>query len=117
MLGSNGKGVLAIGVFMMMVVEILGGCWCEQRFRSVVSRLLVAVSLFLPFVFCIGPVFPCVSVSWSFGGLGFYVVYVLLVLLRVALGLVFDGSFGLMISVVRSLGCVFKSFMGVILHR
>ena len=68
-------------------------------FRSVVPGLLV-VSLFLPFVFCGVPVFPCVPVSWSFGGLGFCVVIVLLVLLRVALGLASDGLLGLMASVV-----------------
>ncbi len=64
-----------------------------------VHGLLVG-SLFLPFVFCGGPVFPCVSVSWSFGGLGFCVVFVLLVLLRDDLGLAFGGPRGLMISVV-----------------
>ena len=31
---------------------------------------LLVVSLFLPFVFCGGPVFLCVAVSWSFGGVG-----------------------------------------------
>ncbi len=39
----------------------------------------LVVSLFPPFVFCGGPVFPCVAVLWSFGGLGFWVVIVLLV--------------------------------------
>ena len=61
---------------------------------------LLAVSLFLPFVFCGVPVFPCVPVSWSFGGLGFCVVIVLLVLLGVALGLASDGLLGLVVSVV-----------------
>ena len=61
---------------------------------------LLVVSLFLRFVFCGVPVFPCVPVSWSFGGLGFCVVIVLLVFLRVALGLAFDELLGLMVSVV-----------------
>jgi hypothetical protein len=55
---------------------------------------------FLHFVFCGSPVFPCVSVTRSFGGLCFCVVFVLLVLFGVALGLAFDGSLGLMVSVV-----------------
>ncbi len=61
---------------------------------------LLVVSLFLPFVFCGVPVFPCVPVSWSCGGLGFCMVIVLLVLLGVALGLAFDELLGLMVSVV-----------------
>ena len=57
--------------FDIVVVLIAAGrSWPEQRFRSVVPGLLV-VSLFLPFVFCGVLVFPCVLVSWSFGGLGF----------------------------------------------
>ena len=56
--------------------------------------------MFLPFTCCGGPVFPCVPVSWSFGGLGFCVVFVLLVLFRDVLGFAFGGSLGLMISVV-----------------
>ncbi len=61
---------------------------------------LLVVSLFLPFVFCGVLVFPCVPVSWSCGGLVFWVVFVLLVLLRVALGLAFDGLLELVVSVV-----------------
>ena len=75
-LGSDGREVVAVGVFVVRVVGVLDGCCCERRFRSVVPGLL-AVSLFLPFVFCGVPVFPCVLVSWSFGGLGFCVVIVL----------------------------------------
>ena len=56
--------------------------------------------MFLPFVFCGVLVFPCVPFSWSFGGLGFWVVFALLVLLRVVLGLAFDGLRGLMVSAV-----------------
>jgi hypothetical protein len=65
-----------------------------------VVHWLLVVSLFLPFVSCGVPVFPCLPVSWSFGGLGFCMVIVLLVLLRVALGLAFDELLGLMVSVV-----------------
>ncbi len=90
---------MAVGVVVVRVVRMLGGCWCEQGFRSVVPGLLV-VSLFLPFVFCGVPVFPFVPVTWSFGGLGFCMVIVLLVLLRVALGSAFGGLLGLMVSVV-----------------
>ena len=69
---------MAVGLVVVRVMEILGGCWCEQGFLSVVPGLLV-VSLFLPFVFCGVLVCPCVPDSWSFGGLGFLVVFVLLV--------------------------------------
>ena len=62
--------------------------------------MLLVVSEFLPFVLCGGLVFPCVPVSWSFGGLGFWVVIVLLVLLRVALGLAFGGLLELVVSMV-----------------
>ncbi len=78
-MGSDGREVVAVGVVVVRVVRMLGGCWCEQGFRSVVPGLLV-VSLFLPFVFCGMLVFPCVPVSWSFGGLGFWVVFALLIL-------------------------------------
>ena len=63
---------------IVVVLSVVGRWWLEQRFQSVVPGLL-AVSLFLPFVFCGVLVFPCVPVSWSFGGLGFCVVIVLLV--------------------------------------
>ena len=69
---------MAVGVVVVRVVGMLGGCWCEQGFLSVVPGLLV-VSLFLPFVFCGVMVFPCVPVSWSFGELSLCVVIVLLV--------------------------------------
>ena len=61
---------------------------------------LLVVSLFLLFVFYGMLSFPCVPVSWSFGGLGFWVVFVFLVLLGVALGSAFGGLLGLMVSVV-----------------
>ena len=67
---------MVVGVVVVRVVGMLGGCRCEQGSRSVVPGLLV-VSLFLPFVFCGVLVFPCVPVSWSFGWLGFCVVIVL----------------------------------------
>ena len=70
--------MVAVGVVVVRVVGVLGGCWCEEGFRSVVHGLLV-VSLFLPFVFCGVLVFPCVLFSWLFGELGFWVVIVLLV--------------------------------------
>ena len=69
---------MAVGVVVVRLLGVLGVCWCGQKFRSVVPGLL-AVSLFLPFVFCGVPVFPCVLVSWPFEGLGFCVVVVLLV--------------------------------------
>ena len=69
---------MAVGVVVVRVVGMLGGCWCVEGFLSVVPGLLV-VSLFLPFVFCGVLVCPGVPVSWSFGGLGFWVVIVLLV--------------------------------------
>ena len=69
---------MVVGVVVVRALGVLGGCWCGQKFRPSVPGLFV-VSLFLPFVFCGGPVFPCVTVSWSFGGLGFCVVIVLLV--------------------------------------
>ena len=59
---SDGREVVAVGVVVVRVVGMLGGCWCEQGFLSVVPGLLV-VSLFLPFVFCGVLVFPCVPVS------------------------------------------------------
>jgi len=91
---------VVVELFVVRVVGLFGGCWCGQGIRSVVPGLVV-VSLSLLFVFCGVLVFPCVSVSLSFGGLGFWVVFVLLVLLRVALGLAFDGLLDeLMVSVV-----------------
>ena len=60
----------------------------------------MVVSLSLPVVFCGGPMFPCVRYSCSLGGSGFCVSFVVLVLLRVALGLAFDGPLGLMVAVV-----------------
>ncbi len=78
---------------------VLGGCWCEQRFRSVVPGLLV-VSLFLPLFFVVCWCSPVCLFHGHLGGLGIWVVFVLLVLLRVALGLAFDGLLGLVVSVV-----------------
>ena len=48
---------MAVGVVVVRVVGKLGGCWCEEGFRSVFHGLVV-VSLFLPFVFCGVLVFP-----------------------------------------------------------
>jgi hypothetical protein len=59
----------------------------------------MVVSLSLPVVFCGGLVFPCERYSWSHGGSGFCVAFAVLVLLRVALGLVSAGALGLVISV------------------
>jgi hypothetical protein len=85
-----------------------------------VVHVLLVVSLFLPFVFCGVPVFPCVPVSWPFWGLGFCVVFVLPILLIVALGLAFDGLLGLMVAmvvVVQVLGLPAQVFRGVLSQR
>ena len=58
----------------------------------------MVVSLSLPVVFCGGPMFPCVRYSCSLGGSGFCVAFVVLVLLRVALGLISGETLGVVIS-------------------
>ena len=79
-----------------MVVEVPGGCWCEQMVQVFFCGLAVAnVSLL---VFFCGPRFPCVRVAWPLGGLGFFVVLEVLVLLGDVWGLVFDSSIGLVAS-------------------
>ena len=58
----------------------------------------MVLSLSLPVVFCGGPMFSCVRYSCTLGVSGFYVAFVVLVLLRVALGLVSGEALGLVIS-------------------
>ena len=74
----------------------------------------MVVSLSLPVVFCGGLVLPCERYSWSHGMSGFCVAFAVLVLLRVALGLVSGGALGLVISVAVA-GQVLESCLQIAL--
>ena len=61
---------MAVRVFVATVVGILDGCWCEQRFQSVVPGLLV-FCLFLRFVFVVVRFSPVCLFHSRLGGWAF----------------------------------------------